>query len=69
MAEQEWGGSVPTMKPSPHLWLTPRGGKQQLAHEAKHDATSVVIWQDLILADVSRWHPDGSDASPPAKKL
>lgn len=40
------------MKPSPLPSLSPRGGKQQLACEAKHDARLVVVWKRLILADV-----------------
>lgn len=31
------------MKPSPHLSLSPRGAKQQLAYEAKLEVRFVVI--------------------------
>lgn len=52
VAEQEWGGSVPPMEPSPCVSLGPRGGKQRLAYKAKHDGRFVAVRKHLIRADV-----------------
>lgn len=42
-------GSVPTMQSSSHLFLSPKGEKQQLAYRAKHDARLAASPNPLIL--------------------